>query len=102
MAPAPRRWRSGRARRRRSDGVSMLPWCCSRLSFSALAPGLALGLCVMPTIRRAFFPDDPAVLDTHDAVGERNDTRVMGDDQNAATAVARDLGQHRHDGVAVF
>jgi len=45
--------------------------------------------------------DDAAVLDAHHPVGERQGARIVGDHQHGALGVAGDLGQHRHDGLAV-
>src|SRR5262245_4236073 len=78
----------------------MQPWF-SRLSLPVLAFGFVFAFGRGLAIRRALFADDPAVLDANDPVGERKDTGVVGDDQHTAAAVARDLRQHRHDGVAV-
>src|SRR5215510_60474 len=46
--------------------------------------------------------DDPAVLDAQDAVGERHDARVVGDDEQRARRILGELRQHRHDGVTVL
>ena len=41
----------------------------------------------------AFLADDASVLDMNDAVGERQEPRIMGHDQHAARRVLGDLGQ---------
>src|SRR5882724_6309552 len=48
------------------------------------------------------FPDDPTIFDVHDAIGERQDTRIVGYDQHPAGLVLGDLGEQGHDGLTVL
>ena len=48
------------------------------------------------------LPDDAAVLDTHNAAGERQGSRIVRFGQDPARLVLRDLGEQGRDGLAVL
>src|SRR5229473_1923983 len=50
----------------------------------------------------AFLADDASVFDAHDTVRERQDARIVRDDEDGARGVLRNPGQHRHDGMPVL
>ena len=50
----------------------------------------------------ALFAHDASVFDVNHSIGEAQYTRVVRDDQHPARAILGDLGQQRHDRIAVF
>src|SRR5262249_11451658 len=59
-------------------------------------------VCGRRRCRRLFLADDAAVLDTYHAIGERQDAGVVRHHQHAMRRVLGDLGEQRHDGVAIL
>src|SRR5271166_966775 len=49
-----------------------------------------------------FFTDNESILDANDPIGERQYTRIMGDDQHRAGRVFGNRGQYGHDGMTVL
>src|SRR5262245_37570897 len=50
----------------------------------------------------ALLADEATVFDANHSVGEAQYTRVMGDEQHPARRILRDVGEQRHDRVAVL
>src|SRR5262245_42429732 len=50
----------------------------------------------------ALFAHDASVFDVHHSIGEAQYTRVVRDDQHPARGIPGDLGEQRHDRVAVL
>src|SRR5262249_38572719 len=59
-------------------------------------------VCGRRPCRRLFLPDDAAVLDPYHAIGERQDAGIVLHHQHAMRRILGDLGEQRHDGVAIL